>query len=62
MESLRAKRKLDCETSVPVIYDSYTSKQSTFAGILSEVELHARNEVKWEMYTKKNPDRIACIR
>lgn len=49
------KRKLDCETSVPVIFDSYTSKQSikTFAGILSEVELHARNEVKWETYTKK---------
>ncbi|MFV0468689.1 MAG: glutamine synthetase III [Dysgonomonas sp.] len=50
-----AKRGLDCETSVPVIYDAYTSKQSikTFAGILSEVELHARNEVKWETYTKK---------
>ncbi|NDW19768.1 glutamine synthetase type III [Dysgonomonas sp. 216] len=50
-----AKRGLDCETNVPVIYDSYTSKQSikTFAGILSEVELHARNEVKWETYTKK---------
>jgi glutamine synthetase len=49
------KRKLDCETNVPVIYDSYTSKQSikTFTGILSEVELHARNEVKWETYTKK---------
>ncbi len=49
------KRKLDCETSVPIIYDSYTSKQSikTFSGILSEVELHARNEVKWETYTKK---------
>lgn len=49
------KRKLDCEISVPVIYDNYTSKQSikTFAGILSEVELHARNEVKWEIYTKK---------
>ncbi|WP_165040523.1 glutamine synthetase III [Dysgonomonas sp. ZJ709] len=49
------KRKLDCETSVPVIYDSYTSKQSvkTFHGILSEVELHARNEVKWETYVKK---------
>ncbi|MDR1882235.1 MAG: glutamine synthetase III [Prevotella sp.] len=49
------KRQLDCETSVPVIYDSYTSKQSikTFANILSEVELHARNEVKWETYTKK---------
>jgi len=49
------ERKLDCETSVPLIYDNYTSKQSvkTFTGILSEVELHARNEVKWEMYTKK---------
>ncbi|MDU1889274.1 MAG: glutamine synthetase III [Dysgonomonas sp.] len=49
------KRKLDCETSVPLIYDSYTSKQSiiTFNSILSEVELHARNEVKWETYTKK---------
>ncbi len=49
------KRKLDCETSIPLIYDSYTSKQSikTFTGILSEVELHARNEVKWETYTKK---------
>ncbi|GAB6007905.1 glutamine synthetase [Bacteroidia bacterium] len=49
------KRKLDCETSIPLIYDSYTSKQSikTFAGILSEVELHARNEVKWEIYAKK---------
>ena len=50
-----AKRGLDCETSVPVIYDSYTSKQSvkTFEGILSEKELHARNEVKWETYVKK---------
>lgn len=49
------QRKLDCETSVPLIYDNYTSKQSikTFSGILSEVELHARNEVKWEIYTKK---------
>ncbi len=49
------KRGLDCETSVPVIYDNYLSAQSikTFNGILSEVELHARNEVKWEMYTKK---------
>lgn len=49
------KRGLDCETSIPIIYDSYTSAQSikTFDGILSEVELHARNEVKWETYTKK---------
>jgi len=49
------KRGLDCETSVPLIYDSYTSTQSikSFNGVLSEVELHARNEVKWEIYTKK---------
>lgn len=49
------KRGLDCETSVPLIYDAYTSKQSvkTFENVLSEVELHARNEVKWEIYTKK---------
>ncbi|MDR1203021.1 MAG: glutamine synthetase III [Tannerellaceae bacterium] len=48
-------RGLDCETSVPIIYDAYTSAQSikTFAGVMSEVELHARNEVKWETYTKK---------
>lgn len=49
------KRGLDCETSVPLIYDSYTTEQSlkTFRDILSEVELHARNEIKWEIYTKK---------
>lgn len=49
------RRGLNCETSVPLIYDAYTSEQSlkTFNGILSEVELHARNEVKWETYTKK---------
>jgi glutamine synthetase len=49
------QRGLDCETSVPLIYDAYTSTQSikTFESVLSEVELHARNEVKWEIYTKK---------
>ncbi|MDR1809299.1 MAG: glutamine synthetase III [Prevotella sp.] len=49
------KRGLDCETSAPVIFDNYTSKQSikSFEGILTEVELHSRNEVKWETYTKK---------
>ena len=49
------RRGLDCETNVPLIYDAYTSAQSikTFSTILSEVELHARNEVKWEIYTKK---------
>ncbi|MDR1667052.1 MAG: glutamine synthetase III [Bacteroidales bacterium] len=51
------KRKLDCETSVPLIFDSYLSKQSvqlfTETDVLTEKELHARNEVKWETYTKK---------
>jgi glutamine synthetase len=52
-----AQRGLDCETCVPLIYDSYISKQSInmFAatGVLNEKELHARNEVKWDVYTKK---------
>ena len=51
------KRGLDCETSVPKIFDAYLSKSSKEmferTGVLSEVELEARNEVKWEMYTKK---------
>lgn len=49
------RRGLDCETSVPLIYDRYTSEQSikSFKDILSEKELHARNEVKWEIFTKK---------
>lgn len=52
-----AKRGLDCETSVPKIFDAYLSKQSIElfkkTNILSEVELHSRCEVKWETYTKK---------
>ena len=52
-----AKRGLDCETSVPEIYKAYTTEQTVklFAstGVLTETELHARNEVKWETYTKK---------
>lgn len=52
-----AKRGLDCQTSVPLIYDAFLTpvSASLFSSldILSEVELHARNEVKWEMYTKK---------
>lgn len=51
------KRGLNCETSVPLIFDTYISKQSIelfeTIGVLSERELHARNEVKWETYTKK---------
>ena len=51
------KRGLDCETSVPVIFDAYLRPESiemfTKTGVLTEFELRARNEVKWEMYTKK---------
>ena len=52
-----AKRGLDCEVSVPVQYDAYLKpemvKMFTSMGVYSEKELHARNEVKWETYTKK---------
>ena len=52
-----AKRGLDCETSVPKIYDVYTKESSiemfSRTGVFSEKELEARNEVKWETYTKK---------
>ncbi|MCH5239023.1 MAG: glutamine synthetase III [Muribaculaceae bacterium] len=52
-----AKRGLDCETSVPKIFDAYLSDSSKEmfrrTGVLTDVELEARNEVKWEMYTKK---------
>ena len=52
-----AKRGLDCEVSVPIIYDAYTTPESvkmfTETQVMNAVELHARNEVKWEMYTKK---------
>ena len=52
-----AQRGLDCETSVPLIFDAYLSKNSiemfSSTGVMTEVELAARNEVKWETYTKK---------
>ena len=52
-----ASRGLDCETSIPLTYDTYLTPEviSMFSGcnVLSEVELHSRCEVKWEMYTKK---------
>ncbi len=51
------KRCLDCETSVPKIIEAYTSKSSIelfkSTNVLTEVELYARNEVKWETYVKK---------
>ena len=51
------KRGLDCETSVPLIFDSYLKPESIRmfenTGVLTQKELEARNEVKWETYTKK---------
>ena len=52
-----ARRGLDCETSCPVIFDNYLKPESIrmfeFTGVMTRKELEARNEVKWEMYTKK---------
>ncbi len=52
-----ARRGLDCETSAPKIFDAYLHDSSVdmFArtGVFSRLELEARNEVKWEIYTKK---------
>lgn len=52
-----ARRGLDCETSVPVIFDSYLKESSVrmfeSTGVMTRKELEARNEVKWETYTKK---------
>jgi glutamine synthetase len=51
------RRGLDCQTSVPLIYDAYLSDYSIRIfeemGVLNRKELEARNEVKWEMYIKK---------
>lgn len=51
------KRGLDCETSCPVIFDNYLTPDSInmfeSTGVMTKVELEARNEVKWETYTKK---------
>ena len=52
-----ARRGLDCETSVPVIFDNYLKESSIrmfeSTGVMTRKELEARNEVKWETYTKK---------
>lgn len=54
-EALR--RGLDCETSVPLIFDNYLKESSIrmfeSTGVMNRKELEARNEVKWETYTKK---------
>ena len=51
------RRGLDCESSCPLIFDNYL-KDSVVGmfesvGVMTRAELEARNEVKWEMYTKK---------
>ena len=56
--ALEAKRRgLDVETSAPKMFDAYlrpeTIEMFRRTNVLSKVELEARNEVKWEIYTKK---------
>ncbi len=51
------KRGLDTEKSCPVIFDRYLDdtsiKMFESMGVMKKNELEARNEVKWETYTKK---------
>ena len=51
------RRGLDVERSCPVIFDRYLDKASVDMferlNIMNRKELEARNEVKWETYTKK---------
>ena len=51
------KRGLDTEKSCPVIFDRYLDDTSVkmfeSTGVMKKNELQARNEVKWETYTKK---------
>lgn len=50
-------RGLDVESSCPVIFDRYLDKESIdmfeSLNIMTAKELEARNEIKWETYTKK---------
>lgn len=51
------RRGLDVEKSCPVIFERYLDESSIkmfeSLGIMTQKELEARNEVKWETYTKK---------
>lgn len=51
------RRGLDVETSVPEMFKVFTRPDSvkmfTSTGVYTEKELTARNEVKWETYSKK---------
>ena len=50
-------RGLDVEKSCPLIFDRYLDEASVrmfeSQGVMNRKELEARNEVKWETYTKK---------
>ena len=52
-----ARRGLDCETSCPLIYDNYLKPENVkmfeSMKVMTKFELEARNEIKWETYTKK---------
>jgi glutamine synthetase len=51
------QRGLDCESSVPLIFDNFlkTENLDLFAkcNVLSNAEIESRCEVKWDTYTKK---------
>ncbi len=51
------RRGLDTEASCPLVIDRYLDKSSVDMfgrmNVFSIDELHARNEIKWETYTKK---------
>lgn len=52
-----AKRGLDCEAVCPICFDAYLREDSVKMfenmNVMHRKELEARNEVKWETYTKK---------
>lgn len=59
------RRGLDCVTSVPLIFDRYLDEKTVNmfkkVGVFTKVELEARNEVKWETYTKKVQIESRCF-
>mgnify|MGYP002854579653 CR=1 FL=1 len=52
-----ARRGLDCDTCAPSIFDRYLDEESVkmfeSMNVMTRKELAARNEIKWETYTKK---------
>ena len=59
------RRGLVCETSVQLIFDRYLDEKTVNmfqkVGVFTKVELEARNEVKWETYTKKVQIESRCF-